>query len=184
MKNFYMKKLTGHKKFYFDKDTNFTFYAKLSEFFDISIIAFNHKTDSIRQFMVDYGSLKAMYDFSDGKPLKALDRMIMTKNYPIVVRRFIEDDGMTLLRSVDSKFVNSAVVGRYTSFGNDGDEAIFFKRVAWAADTKSIIGIDTLALPLKGVKPFLRYVNKLFKGVNLDYELSEEANDKDTGNRK
>jgi hypothetical protein len=108
----------------------------------------------------------------------------MTKNYPIVVRRFIEDDGMTLLRSVDSKFVNSAVVGRYTTFGKEGDEAIFFKRVAWAADTKSIIGIDTLALPLKGVKPFLKYVSKLFKGVNLEYELSEESNDKDTGNRK
>lgn len=184
MKNFYMKKLTGHKKFYFDKDTKFTFYAKLSEFFDISIIAFSHDSNSIRQFMVDYGSLKAMYDFLDGKPLKALDRMIMTKNYPIVVRRFIEDDGMTLLRSVESKFVNSAVVGRYTTFGNDGDKAIFFKRIAWAAESKSIIGIDTLALPLKGVKPFLKYVHKLFKGVNLEYELSEEANDKDTGNRK
>lgn len=178
MKDFLMKRLTGHKKFYHDKDTNFTFYAKLSEWFDISIIAFDHKSNSIRQFMVDYGSLKAMFDFADGKTITPLERLITNKNYPAVVRKFIESDGMTLVRSVNSKFVNSAVVVKTTSFGTEKETAIYFKRVAWAADSKSVLGIDTLALPLKGVQPFLKYVGKLFKGVNLELELSEGKDDK------
>lgn len=174
MKSFYMKRLTGHKKFYHDKDTNFTFYAKLSEWYDISIIAFDHKSNSVRQYMVDYGSLKAMHDFAEGKMIKPVAKMIMTTKYPMVVRRFLEDDNMTLLRTVDSKFVNSAVVGRVNKFGVNEDEAIYFKRVAWSAETKSILGIDTLALPLKGVKEFLKYVQKLFKNVDLEYELADE----------
>jgi hypothetical protein len=173
-KDYRMKKLTGHKKFYHDDTMDFTFYMKMTEFFDLSVIAFDNRTQNIRQFMVDYASLKAMYDFVDGKPIRPVNKLIDKQPFPSVVRNYMEKDQMLLIRSANSKIASNAVVVQKHTFGVGKEDSISFKRVAWTMPNRSVIGIDTLALPLKGVKAFLEKVQKLFKGVDLEYELNEE----------
>jgi hypothetical protein len=172
-----MRKLIGHKLFYADKETGFSFFARLTEFYDISVLAYNDKDKVIRQFMVDFGSLTAMHQFVNNKPLTAIDRLVQLKtNLPSIVTKYIEKEGMTLIRSVNSKFVNSAVVASLKTFGEKSTPAIFLKRIAWTPTNRSVLGIDTLALPLPAVEKFTLYMKKLFKGVDLEYEL-EELND-------
>ena len=174
-----MKKLIGHKIFYNDKETGFSFYARLSEFYDISVLAYNKKDQVIRQFMIDFGSLAAIHQFANDKPLTAIDRLVQMKtNLPSIVNKYIDKDGMTLIRSVKSKFVNSAVVASAKLFGENQTPAIYLKRIAWTPQNRSVLGIDTLALPLPAVEKFTLYMKKLFKGVDLEYEL-EESKDGD-----
>ena len=169
-----MRKLIGHKLFYTDKDTGFSFYARLTEFYDLSIIAYNKKDQVVRQFMADFGTVTAMHQFANDKPLTAIDRLVQLKtNLPSIVTKYIDKEGMTLIRSVSSKFVNSAVVASLKSFGEKQTPAIFLKRVAWTPTNRSVLGIDTLALPLPAVVEFTKYMKKLFKGVDLEYELED-----------
>ena len=53
-KNYRMKKLTGHKPFYHDDNMNFTFYMKMNEFFDLSVIAYDNRTKNLRHFIVEF----------------------------------------------------------------------------------------------------------------------------------
>ena len=169
-----MRKLIGHKLFYTDKETNFSFYARLTEFYDLSIIAYNKQDQVVRQFMADFGTVAAMHQFANDKPLTAIDRLVQLKtNLPSIVTKYIDKEGMTLIRSVSSKFVNSAVVASLKSFGEKQTPAIFLKRVAWTPQNRSVLGIDTLALPLPAVVEFTKYMKKLFKGVDLEYELED-----------
>ena len=172
-----MKKLIGHKLFYNDKETGFSFFARLSEFYDISVLAYNKRDQVIRQFMIDFGSLAAIHQFANNKPLTAIDRLVQLKtNLPAIVNKYIDKEGMTLIRSVNSKFVNSAVVASTKTFGEKGTPAIYLKRVAWTPTNRSVLGIDTLALPLPAVEKFTLYMKKLFKGVDLEYELEDTTN--------
>lgn len=174
------KKLIGHKLFYTDKETGFSFYARLTEFFDISIISYNKRDQVIRQFMADFGSVAAMHQFVNDKPLTAIDRLVQLKsNLPAVVNKYIEKENMVLIRSVKSRLINSAVVASLKAFGENKTPAIFLKRVAWTPKNKSILGIDTLAMPFEAVEKFTVYMKKLFKGVDLEYELEEKKNGND-----
>ena len=169
-----MRKLIGHKLFYTDKETGFSFYARLTEFYDLSIIAYNKQDQVVRQFMADFGTVAALHQFANDKPLTAIDRLVQLKtNLPAIVTKYIDKEGMTLIRSVSSKFVNSAVVASLKSFGEKQTPAIFLKRVAWTPTNRSVLGIDTLALPLPAVVEFTKYMKKLFKGVDLEYELED-----------
>ena len=169
-----MRKLIGHKLFYTDKETNFSFYARLTQFYDLSIIAYNKQDQVVRQFMADFGTVAALHQFANDKPLTAIDRLVQLKtNLPAIVTKYIDKEGMTLIRSVSSKFVNSAVVASLKSFGEKQTPAIFLKRVAWTPTNRSVLGIDTLALPLPAVVEFTKYMKKLFKGVDLEYELED-----------
>ena len=169
-----MRKLIGHKLFYTDKETNFSFYARLTQFYDLSIIAYNKQDQVVRQFMADFGTVAAMHQFANDKPLTAIDRLVQLKtNLPSIVTKYIDKEGMNLIRSVSSKFVNSAVVASLKSFGEKQTPAIFLKRVAWTPTNRSVLGIDTLALPLPAVVEFTKYMKKLFKGVDLEYELED-----------
>ena len=169
-----MRKLIGHKLFYTDKETNFSFYAGLTQFYDLSIIAYNKQDQVVRQFMADFGTVAAMHQFANDKPLTAIDRLVQLKtNLPSIVTKYVDKEGMTLIRSVSSKFVNSAVVASLKSFGEKQTPAIFLKRVAWTPTNRSVLGIDTLALPLPAVVEFTKYMKKLFKGVDLEYELED-----------
>ena len=190
-KNWFMKKLTGHKLFYHDEATNFSFYGRLGEFFDISVIAYNHDTKSIRQYMVDYASLVAIKNLVDGNPITPISKMLQLKTVPGVVTRYVDKEHMHLIRSVDSKIVKTAVVAKISIYGegtNTG-QAIAFKRIAWAGRS-NILGIDTLALPMAGAVAFMKYIKKLFKGVDLELEMEndkeelENGSDKNNGTRK
>lgn len=179
-----MKKLLAHKRFYTDKDTGFAFYARLTEFYDISILSYNKRDQVIRQFIIDFGSLAAMHQFANNKPLTAIDRLVQMKtNLPSIVTKYIEKEGMTLIRSVKSKFVNSAVVASTKAYGEKQTPAMFLKRIAWVPQNRSVLGIDTLAIPLPAVEEFTKYMKKLFKGVDLEYELEDtDGNHQDNGN--
>lgn len=179
-----MRKLIGHKIFYTDKETGFSFYARLTEFYDLSIIAYNKNDQVIRQFMADFGTVAAMHQFANDKPLTAIDRLVQLKtNLPSIVNKYVDKEGMTLIRSVSSKFVNSAVVASLKAYGEKATPAIFLKRVAWVPENRSVLGIDTLALPLPAVIEFTKYMKKLFKGVDLEYELEDkDGNHQDSRN--
>jgi hypothetical protein len=169
-----MRKLIGHKLFYTDKETNFSFYARLTPFYDLSIIAYNKQDQVVRQFMADFGTVAAMHQFANDKPLTAIDRLVQLKtNLPSIVTKYIDKEGMILIRSVSSKFVNSAVVASLKAYGEKQTPAIFLKRIAWTPTNRSVLGIDTLALPLPAVVEFTKYMKKLFKGVDLEYELED-----------
>jgi hypothetical protein len=172
-----MKKLLDHKLFYNDKETGFAFFTRLTNFYDISILSYNKKDQVIRQFMIDFGSLAAIHQFANDKPLTAIDRLVQLKtNLPSIVNKYIDKEGMTLIRSVNSKFVNSAVVATTKLFGENQTPAIYLKRIAWVPSNRSVLGIDTLAMPLPAVEKFTLHMKKLFKGVNLEYELEENRN--------
>lgn len=159
-----MRKLIGHKLFYADKDTGFSFFARLTEFFDISIVAYNKKDQVMRQFMVDFGTLAAMHQFVNNKPLTAIDKLVQLKtNLPAIVNRYIDKEGMTLIRSVNSKFLNSAVVADVKAYGKEGTNAIYLKRISWTPTNRSVLGIDTLAMPLPAVENFTLYMKNYSK---------------------
>ena len=189
--NWYMKKLTGHKHFYTDKETGFAFYGKLGEFFDISIIIYNHESKTIRQFMVDYASLFAISNLVEGEPITPIAKMLQLKTVPAVIKHYVDREHMHLIRTVNSKIVKSAVVAKINIFGEgtDTNQAIAFKRIAWSG-TKNVLAIDTLALPLAGAKKFMKFIKKLFKDVDIELELKkdkeelENGSDKDNGTRK
>ena len=91
-----MRKLIGHKLFYTDKETNFSFYARLTEFYDLSIIAYNKQDQVLRQFMADFGTVAAMHQFANDKPLTAIDRLVQLKtNLPSILAKYIDKESMT-----------------------------------------------------------------------------------------
>ena len=190
-KNWYMKKLTGHKHFYTDKDTGFSFYGKLGEFFDISIIIYNHTSKTIRQYMVDYASLFAISNLVEGEPITPISHMLQLKTVPALVKNYVEKQHMHLIRTVNSKIIKTAVVAKLNIYGEGTDthQAISFKRIAWAG-TKNVIGIDTLALPEEGARKFMKFIKKLFKGVDFELEMKKDkeelknGSNKDNGTRK
>lgn len=181
-KNWLMKKLTGHKKFYHDEDTGFSFYGKLGAFYDISIIIYNHTSKSIRQYMVDYATLFAINNLVEGEPIRPLTHMLKLKTVPAIVNRYVDKEHMHLIRTVNSKIVKSAVVAKINIFGEGTEthQAIQFKRIAWAG-RNNIIGIDTMALPLEGAKAFMKFIKKLFKGVDLELEMKNDTEEKKDG---
>ena len=191
LKNWFMKKLTGHIHFYTDKETGFSFYGKLGEFFDISIIIYNHESKTIRQYMVDYASLFAISNLVEGEPITPIEKMLQLKTVPAVVKNYVERQHMHLIRTVNSKIVKTAVVAKINIYGEGEDtmQAISFKRIAWAG-TKNVIAIDTLALPKEGAVKFMKFIKKLFKDVDIEIELKkdkeelENGSDKDNGTRK
>lgn len=191
LKNWFMKKLTGHIHFYTDKETGFSFYGKLGEFFDISIIIYNHESKTIRQYMVDYASLFAISNLVEGEPITPIEKMLQLKTVPAVVRHYVERQHMHLIRTVNSKIVKTAVVAKINIYGEGEDtmQAISFKRIAWAG-TKNVIAIDTLALPEAGARKFMKFIKKLFKDVDIEIELKkdkeelENGSNKDNGTRK
>ena len=184
-KNWLMKKLTGHKHFYTDQDTGFAFYGKLGEFFDISIIIYNHDSKTIRQYMVDYASLFAISNLVEGEPITPIAKMLQLKTVPAVVRHYVDREHMHLIRTVNSKIVKTAVVAKINIYGEDLDtkQAISFKRIAWAG-TKNVIGIDTLALPADGAKKFMKFIKKLFKDVDIELELKKDKEELENGSNK
>ena len=183
--NWFMKKLTGHKHFYTDKETGFAFYGKLGEFFDISIIIYNHTSKTIRQYMVDYASLFAINNLVEGEPITPIAKMLQLKTVPAVVRHYVDREHMHLVRTVNSKIVKSAVVAKINIYGEgtETSQAIAFKRIAWAG-TKNVIAIDTLALPLEGAKKFMKFIKKVFKGVDLELELKNDKEELENGSNK
>ena len=180
--NWLMKKLTDHKHFYTDKETGFSFYGKLDEFYDISIIIYNRNSQTIRQYMVDYASLFALNNMVEGEPIRPLAKMLQLKTVPAVVKHYTEREGMHLIRTINSKILKSAVVAKINTYGEDLDinRAISFKRIAWSG-TKNVIGIDTLALPEEGARRFMKFVKKLFKGVDLELELRNDEEELENG---
>ena len=190
-KNWLMKKLTGHKHFYTDKDTGFSFYGKLGDFFDISIIIYNHDSKTIRQFMVDYASLFAINNLVEGEPITPISKMLQLKTVPALIRNYVDREHMHLIRTTNSKIVKTAVVAKIGIYGEGTDtmQAISFKRIAWAG-TKNVIGIDTLALPEAGAVKFIKFIKKLFKDVDIELEMKkdreelENGSDKNNGTRK
>ena len=181
-KNWLMKKLTDHNHFYTDKDTGFSFYGKLDEFYDISIIIYNHDSKTIRQYMIDYASLFAINSMVEGEPIRPIEKMLQLKTVPAVVKHYSEREGMHLIRTVNSKIVKSAVVAKINTYGQDLDinRAIAFKRIAWSG-TKNVIGIDTLALPEEGARKFMKFVKKLFKGVDIELEFVKDKEELENG---
>ena len=191
LKNWLVKKLTGHKHFYTDPDTGFAFYGKLGDFFDISIIIYNHDSKTIRQFMVDYASLFAINNLVEGEPITPISKMLQLKTVPALIRNYVDREHMHLIRTTNSKIVKTAVVAKIGIYGEGTDtmQAISFKRIAWAG-TKNVIGIDTLALPEAGAVKFIKFIKKLFKDVDIELEMKkdreelENGSDKNNGTRK
>ena len=191
LKNWLVKKLTGHKHFYTDPDTGFAFYGKLGDFFDISIIIYNHDSKTIRQFMVDYASLFAINNLVEGEPITPISKMLQLKTVPALIRNYVDREHMHLIRTTNSKIVKTAEVAKIGIYGEGTDtmQAISFKRIAWAG-TKNVIGIDTLALPEAGAVKFIKFIKKLFKDVDIELEMKkdreelENGSDKNNGTRK
>ena len=183
--HWYMKKLTGHKHFYTDKETGFAFYGKLGDFFDISIIIYNHESKSIRQYMVDYASLFAISNLVEGEPITPLSHMLQLKTVPAVVKHYVDREHMSLIRSTNSKIVKTAVVAKINIYGEgtDTSQAISFKRIAWSG-TKNVLAIDTLALPEEGAKKFMKFIKKLFKSVDIDLEMKKDREELENGSDK
>jgi hypothetical protein len=181
-KNWLMKKLTGHKKFYHDEATGFSFYGKLGAFYDISVIIYNHESKSIRQYMVDYATLFAINNLVEGEPITPIERMLQLKTVPALVNKYVDKQHMHLIRTVNSKIVKTAVVAKIDIYGegeNTG-QAISFKRIAWAGRS-NILAIDTMALPEEGARAFMKFIKKMFKGVDLELELNPNKEEKKDG---
>jgi hypothetical protein len=166
LKNYFrrnrIRKTSGHTWFYNDNDYNFDFFYKFTNDNDISIMSFDTKNKTYREFILDEVIIRAMFEVSDGKQITKDERYVHDKmTTPEIAKDYI-NAGFTMLKKTgNSKFANVVVLAKIGDFGKDKGKAFILRRVVY--NDTLIIGLDTLALPLNAVKSFVKNMEKYFK---------------------
>jgi hypothetical protein len=157
-----IKKTSGHTFFYNDKDYDFDFFYKFTKDNDISIMSFDTKNKTYREFILDEVIIRAMFEVIDGKDISRDYRFIQDKMpTPDVARDYIDAGFILLKKTGNSKFANVVVLAKLGNFGKEQNKSFILRRVVYN-DTLTI-GVDTMALPLDAVKSFVKKMEIHFK---------------------
>lgn len=157
------KKTSNHILFYEDKEMEFGFYWKMNNFYDISILVFDFKGLTYKEFIVDFATFKAVYEYANGNKIVPVSKFIESTNTPKVVDELVAN-GATLLKNSYTKNYGASVV--VTS----NDLAITLKRIVYAG-LDNVIAIDTISLPIAGAKKLEKVIKKKFKKANIEFDL-------------
>ena len=157
-----IKKTSNHLFFYNDNSYNFEFYYKFTNDNDISIMSFDKKNKTYREFILDEVIIKSMFDAVDEKTISGNEIYINDKmTTPSIAKDYI-NAGFTLLKKTgNSKFANVVVLVKVGDFGKEKGKSFILRRIVY--NETLIIGVDTMALPLNAVKSFVKKMEKHFK---------------------
>lgn len=159
-----IKKTSGHTWFYHDNSYGFDFYYKFTNENDISILSFDTKGKTYREFILDEVIIRAMFEAVDEADISSDYRFIQDKmTTPDIAKDYI-NAGFTMLKKTgNSKFANVVVLAKVGNFGADKvrSKSFILRRVVY--NDTLIIGMDTLALPLNAIKAFVKKMENYFK---------------------
>ena len=173
------KKYFKKEFFYKDPHLGTEFYVGQTPFFDLTIMMYDTQAETVREFLVDFHTLKEIYMFAkhgiiNPDPLQnKAERMIHT------IKNYTTKDGMSIIKSNLSEVYGSAVLGKVMSFmREDKEEAVLsLKRLAYLPRNKDhLMGIDTMAIPKEAAELLVEKVQKLFKNVDIDIDLEGDSN--------
>jgi hypothetical protein len=157
-----IRRVSQHRLFHTDKSYGFEFYYKFTKDNDLTIMAFDIVNKTYREFILDDALVSAMFQVSDGNPLKANATYVKDKITPPTMVDDYVKAGFTILKTKGaSKFANVVVLAKLGDFGKDRSKALILRRVVY--NETLIIGLDTLALPLNAVKAFVKTMEIYFK---------------------
>lgn len=175
-----IKKLSGHELFFNDEEfSNYKFYARLNDMYDISVLVFHPEDLTYREFIVDIATLLAIYEFAEDENFTAHKRFIKPGARPGAVRPLLEKGGYTLLKTGDSKIIKSFIVAKMTehTVGTTPVKNLDIKRIVTKPSEGSpLVGVDTLVMPHYVAERFMVFVRKLFKNVDIEIDLEEAIN--------
>lgn len=155
-------KTSGHRLFYSDKSFNFDFFYKFTLENDLTIMSFDTQNKTYREFILDEVIIKAMFDVIDGKEITKNKLYINDKmTTPPIGKDYIEAGFTMLKKTGNSKFANVLVLAKLGDFGKEKGKSFILRRVVY--NDTIVIGVDTLALPLKAVKSFVKKMENYFK---------------------
>lgn len=159
-----IKKTSKHVFFYHDKDTKFDFFYHFTPTNDVSIMSYDIVNMTYREFVLDDEVVRAMFQAVKGDELTG---HIPKSGEPAMlgIARDYVNAGFTLIKKTNrSKFANVNVLARVSEFGKDKGKAFVLRRIVF--NETLVIGMDTLAIPLNGVKSFADKITKLFAQEN------------------
>jgi hypothetical protein len=177
-------KLSGHTLFYHDEDnSNYKFYGKLNDLYDISVLVFHPEELTFREFIVDTASFLAFYEFAKDMNFNVHKRFVNEQgSKPNPVRTLIDNQKYSLIKTGDSKIVKSFVLAKMVEFGPDDDrqKGLDIKRVVVRPLPGSpLVGMDTLTMPHEVAVAFVEFVKSLFKNIDIELDLEGELNAND-----
>jgi len=169
------KKVLKKDWFYTDEMANTEFYLTDNSFHDISVAAYDTVNGTFREFLVDFVTLKSIYQFSKEEELKVTKRFVDNTYKLPLIKAYVEKDKMTLIKKQAGSMYGAAVLGKIMEYHPSEDEtfkALLLKRVAYLPmASNSILGIDTLALPLGAAVALIESLKKKFKEVDIEIDL-------------
>lgn len=180
-----IKKILNKEFFYQDPDMGTEFYVGQTPYFDLTVMMYDTQAGTVREFLVDFHTLKEIYMFSkhgliNPDPLQnTVEKLLPT------VKNFVTKDGMTIIKATESKVYGNCVLGKVIGFVRDEEEhlALSLKRLAYLPAMKdSILGIDTMAIPKAAAIILIEKIQKLFKNVDIEIDLGDLGGDTDATN--
>lgn len=175
-----IKKLSGHELFFNDEEfSEFKFYGRLNDMYDISVLIFHPEDKTYREFIVDVTTLLAIYEFAEDENFSVHKRFIKPGARPGSVRPLLEKQGYTLLKTGDSKIVKSFLVAKMVEHDIVGSlvKSLDIKRIVTRPSEGSpLVGVDTMVMPHYVAVQFMKFVKKLFKNVDIEIDLEEALN--------
>lgn len=160
------KKVSKHKLLYVDKEMDFGFYWKMNNFYDISILVFDYKGLTYKEFIVDFATFKAVYEYANGNKIVPVKKFIENPNVPSVVTQLVSNGALLLKNSATQNYGASVLA-------TTSDLAITLKRVVYST-LDNVIAIDAISLPIAGCKKLEKAIKKNFKKADMAFDLGGE----------
>jgi hypothetical protein len=158
-----IKKTSKHVFFYHDKETKFDFFYHFTPTNDVSIMSYDIVNTTYREFVLDDEVVGAMFQAVKGNEITAY---IPKSGEPAMINiaKDYVKSGFTLIKkTIRSKFANVNVLVKLSEFSKD-KKSFILRRIVF--NETLVIGMDTLALPLDGVKAFVEKITKMFNKEN------------------
>ena len=172
-----IKKTSGHLWFYHDKTTNFDFFYHFTPTNDVSIMSYDIVNRTYREFVLDDEIVRSMFEVLKGKEITPHTIKSGEPAMLDIAKDYI-NAGFTLIKKSNrSKFANINVLVKLTNFEKENaksKQALILRRIVF--NDTLVIGMDTLAIPLDGIKAFISKIEKEFVDENKLYQRSIKEN--------
>ena len=156
-------KTSKHVFFYNDKDTKFDFFYHFTPTNDVSIMSYDIVNTTYREFVLDDEVVGAMFQAVKGDEISAYIPKSGEPAMISIAKDYIKS-GFTLIKKTSrSMFANVNVLVKLSDFSKD-KKSFILRRIVF--NETLVIGMDTLALPLDGVKAFVEKITKMFSQEN------------------
>jgi hypothetical protein len=158
-----ISKTSKHVFFYNDKDTKFDFFYHFTPTNDVSIMSFDITNTTYREFILDDEVVHAMFEVVKGKKITPHVPKSGEPAMLSIAKDYINSGFSLIKKTSRSKFANVNVLVKLGDFSKD-KKSFILRRIVF--NETLVIGMDTLAIPLDGVKAFVEKITKMFKQEN------------------